>query len=432
MKELADRPIRIVSEAPVIHWWRLAVWGSQVRLVPPWDEHEARKLRRIAHRLVFDTLTRSGKTLFLLSMALFYLSYRHPEYYSLTTTALCVSALVSSGLVSWLFRPQVHARRSCAHHGTVGERFKSRIQITNIGRFTIHDFALREMKGGKVKWDKEWQLRCFEQLSPSESRTVDLCFTPNHRCKIQLNGLVIHSYFPGFLVRTSCKRYSPKTVYILPKRYTGSLPSIRLLASQAKTFTRGDDKASGSSPSHHYDQSRPFQLGDSPQRLDHRATARRGKPMTKVYIGEKQADSSEVYLYCDTSVADFKPWQPRPESGLALNKRLAVAVAVAEKIEAEQLGFKHIAWQDSWLEVESFDQYVEQVAMIEASRRTLMPDGLPSAGGVAIVIVDHWSEDFEERILSWRAQGSVVLIFYLCDSSERALPEFDGIYAVYD
>ena len=89
----------------MIHWWRLAVWGSQVRLVPPWDEHEARKLRRIVHRVVFDTLTRSGKTLFLLSAVLFYLSYRHASFYSLTTTALCVSVLISSGLVGWIFRP---------------------------------------------------------------------------------------------------------------------------------------------------------------------------------------------------------------------------------------------------------------------------------------------------------------------------------------
>lgn len=434
MKELADKPIRVTGESAALHWWRMVVWGSQVRLLPPWDEHEANKARRLVRRLVFDTLTRSGKMVALLTVLLFYLSYRHPESFTVLTAALCFSALLASAVVSWFFRPRVYVLRNSPHHGYIGEPFKSVISTTNIGKRPIRDYALREMKGGKAKWDKEWQLRCYERLEPGQSELIDLRFTPNHRCKIQLNGLVIHSYFPGFLVRTSCKRYCPKTVYILPKRYSGVLPSIRLLADQANRFTRGDDYAKGTAPSHHYDQSRLFQLGDSPQRLDHRATARRGEPMTKVYVGEDREESPNIYLFCDICVLDFEPWQPRPDSTLSLNKRLAVAVATVERIYAEQLELKQAAWQSAWLDVESFDQFVEMVATLAPSRQVRVPDQLPDKRGLVVFIVDHWSTLFEDRVLDWRRQGAVVLVFYLAKSQSPrgTLPEIEGVTVIHE
>lgn len=296
MIELADRPVRVPEETILLHWWRMLRWFSNLRLIPRWHEHRTRIPLRAFRRFYYDSLTRTGKIILICSLLIFLLSYRAISDLLLFTSAFGIGLLLWSALLGSIFRPKVIVSRETPSVAVVGEPIVSKIKVTNNGRFSLHNYTLREMVVPYGRWPQEWLRPHQQKLAAGQSTTLSVRCTAQQRGLLHLSGLAIQTYFPFFLTRFTSRVQKPAEVYVLPETLKATIPSLRHIADLAsRHLTLGSDNTR-KGPSLDYAYSRPYQTGDSMRRLDHRASSRYGEPMSKVFEGVEQIRRDKVHL----------------------------------------------------------------------------------------------------------------------------------------
>lgn len=418
MSEVADRPLRLSDELIVIHWLRLARWIMNLRMIPRWYEHANRPLMRLYRRLFYDGLTRSGKIILICSLFIFLLSYRVGSSFLLLTAALGLSMLLWSAVLGFWYRPRVSVQCDTPQVAIAGHPLTSRIRVNNENTRRLYNFSVRELVVPDARWPKEWLRPHQMSLAPAQQSTLKVNFEPKKRGVIILSGLAVQSYFPFFLTRLTLRTEASREVYVLPPTLEVSLPSLRQIAESAsKRMTMGSDNAR-KGPSLEYAFSRPYQVGDSLRRLDHRASSRRGEPMSKVFEGADEIRRDKVYLIVDLTLANFERWQRRPANDKPLDNRLALAVEIGLSAQNEGFSLTALATGSQWhslANIQEFYQYIATSKPEKPNHRPL-PDTVLADNGVHILVVGRWEPEVKNQVEKWQQLGILVLIFLLPES----------------
>ncbi|MEX0963899.1 MAG: DUF58 domain-containing protein [Pseudohongiellaceae bacterium] len=430
MSELADRPVRVPSEAILMHWWRLIRWFSNLRLVPRWYEHRARFLLRIFRRLYYDGLTRTGKIILICSLLIFLLSYRASSGFLIFTSSFGIGLLLWSSVLGFICRPKIIVTRDTPNTGIAGQQLTSSIRVTNEGRFSLHNFTLREMVVPYGRWPGEWFRPHQQNLPAGQSTTLSVHFEPLRRGVLNLSGIAVQSYYPFFLTRFTARALAPAEVYVLPPTLPVSIPSLRNIAEQASKRLSLGNESTRKGPSLDYAYSRPYQTGDSMRRLDHRASSRYGEPMSKVFEGVEQIRRDKVYLMVDLSLAGFKAWQRRPTDEAPLDERLALAVEIGLSAQNEGFSLAALAMGTNWHNLDGLQQFHKLIATCKPQRgysediKTL-PDSVLLEQGIHVLVLGRWTAEAEALLDRLQHAGILILVFLIAESAEDigTLPE---------
>lgn len=427
MKELADKPLRVDDEAFYRHWFRMAHWFANLRLVSRYTTHyEALGLPfyRVYRRFYKNGLTRAGKALIICSLLVFAFSYRASSGYVLASAALGCSLLAWSALLSTLYRPRVSIQRQYPDIAIAGQDLVSQITLVNVGSRTLHNFTVRELIVPRGRWPQEWQRPHRAALAPGQSETLNVAFEPQKRGMVELTGVAVHSYFPFFLTRSTQRLASEGEVCVLPPTLKVAVPSLRHIAERASKQLADSSDNSRNGPSMEYAYSRQYQTGDSLRRLDHRASSRRGEPMTKIFEGNKEIRRDQVHLIVDASLEGFEPWQRRPINGEALEQRLALAVEIGLSAQNEGFTLAAVATAGEWQPIENLLGFYRCIAECEPQRvknshGAYLPRSLLVEEGLYIFVVGRWDQEVQSRVEGWRSSGVLVLVFLLAESAEQ-------------
>lgn len=418
MQTLQDRPIRILDDPAYKHYWRLFYWVINLRLVPFWQERFRDPITVPFRYLFYDGLTRTGKALLLVALWVNFGSYIHETNYPISGASLLFVLLIVNYLLSRTATPNVAIERRASLIATAGETFTSHVTVTNLGTRTLKNFSLREMKGMPVVWPTESELHYRASLLPQETAMMQCQWTPRRRGVIHLWGIAVQSYFPLFLGRNLQRLEAQHSVYVLPFAFTHPVPSVRrLAAANNKESQSGFDNGLFRQP-HEYIDSRVFMVGDPLNRIDHKASARRGELMTRLYAGSQVAPSAEVHFICDLSLAGFEPWQPRPRNPEVLDRRLAALVAIYQQAITEKLSLGHWMVGAGWGQHGDEIEFYKQLTVVAPTRHFEVSDKLPAEKGVYCLVIGRWREELQERIENWQAQGATILVFMLPETKE--------------
>lgn len=429
MNELADRPLRVTDEVILLHWWRVARWFMNLRAVPRLRERSARYLTRIYRRYFYDGLTRTGKIILTCSVLIFLFSYQTNSDFLLTSAASGMALVLWSVLLGYLYRPQVVAQRETPAYAIAGQACVSRINVINRGPRTLHNFSVREMVIPFGRWPQEWSRPHQLALAAGNSTTLAVEFEPQKRGEMQLSGVAVQSYFPFFLTRFTQRIDIPCKVNILPATLPVNVPSLRHIADLAsKRLTLGTDN-SRKGPSLEYAYSRHYQTGDSLRRLDHRASSRQGKPMSKVFEGADEIRRDQVHLIVDLTLQDFQRWQRRPRDESALDVRLALAVEIGLSAQNEGFSLAAIAMGKQWHKLDNILQFYQHIAAARPERActsigSALPDKALAENGIHILVVGRCTHETQSLVERWQRDGILVLVFLIAENltDKGALP----------
>lgn len=427
MSELADRPLRIKEETILLHWWRLLRWFANLRLVPRWREENTRLMLRALRRYYYDGLTRPGKILFICCLLTFLFSYRINSNLYLLTAALGMSLLLWGACLGWLYRPNVSIRRNAPATGTAGIELTSQITVRNEGNLSLYNFILREQVVPYGKWPREWFRPHHMKLAPKQECAIPVSFQPNRRGKYELSGVAVESYFPFFLTRFIQRLEARNEIYVLPPPLPVAIPSLRQVAETAtKRLKLGTDNTR-KGPSLEYSHSRQYQTGDSLRRLDHRASSRLAKPMSKIFEGSEEIRRDQVYLVVDLSLQEFLRWQRRPVDASPLDDRLALTVEIGLSAQNEGFSLIALATGHQWHQLNTAQQFDQLIATCEptktreqaihASDRRL-PETTPNEDGLHILVLGRWNSEASDLVERWQKQGILTLVFMLPESKD--------------
>lgn len=421
MTEVADRPLRLSDEVIVIHWLRLARWLMNLRLIPRWHEHASKPLTRVYRRLFYDGLTRSGKIILLCSLVIFLLSYRAGSDFLLLTAAVGMSLLLWSAALGFLHRPQVSVQRDTPQNAIAGQSLVSQISVNNESSRSLFNFSVRELVVPDARWPREWQRSHQMSLAPGQQSTLSVSFEPKKRGVLTLSGLAVQSYFPFFLTRQTARVSKSTEVFVLPAALQVSLPSLRqVVESASKRLAGGSDNAR-KGPSLEYAFSRPYQTGDLLRRLDHRASSRRGEPMSKVFEGTDEIRRDKVYLIVDLTLANFARWQRRPPNEKPLHDRLALLVEIGLSAQNEGFSLAALATGHQWHTLANVLEFYQQVATCKAEKTNAatggaLPDKVLADNGLQLLVVGRWGAEAKNLVERWQQAGILVLVFLLPES----------------
>lgn len=425
MSELADKPLRLEDESILLHWWRMLRWFGNLRLVPRWREANTRILLRALRRYYYDGLTRTGKIVLICSLLTFLFSYRTNSDLFLITAALGLSLIVWSAVLGFLYRPQVTLERTAPVSGVAGQPFVSQVTVFNQSRRPLQNFVVRELVIPDARWPAEWARDHNTLLASGQSITLPVSFIPKKRASYQLSGVAVQSYFPFFLTRFTQRLMAQTTVYVLPEPLKLGVPSLRQVAEQATRKLKLGTDNSKQGPALEYSHSRPYQMGDSLRRLDHRASSRLGRPMSKVFEGAEEIRRDQVYLIVDLSLQAYQRWQRRPTDGRPLDRRLALAVEIGLSARNEGFTLAALATGSHWHELADpaeFDRHIatclpEKLPQqaVEPNVRNL-PEQVLNPDGLQILVLGRWTEEAKQQLERWQRSGILTLVFMLPES----------------
>lgn len=430
MNELADRPLRVPDEVFWLHWWRTTRWFMNLRAVPRWHERSARFLTRIYRKYFYDGLTRTGKIILICSLLIFLFSYRETSDFLLITAAVGLGLIAWTVLLGYRYRPRVSLQRDTPPYGIAGKPVVSQIRLRNDSTVGLYNFSVREQVIPFGRWPAEWQRPHRTRLAPGQSSSVAVEFMPLKRGVMQLTGVVVQSYFPFFLTRFNQRSELPTRVNVLPPTLPVTIPSLRHIADLAsRRLAMGLDN-SRKGPSLEYAYSRQYQTGDSVRRLDHRASSRRGSPMSKVFEGADEIRRDQVYLIVDATLDGFERWQRRPVNPQALDRRLALAVEIGLSAQNEGFHLAALAMGRRWQSLDNILEFYRHIAECQPQRActrlgTALPDSVLTEQGIHVLVVGRWTDEARGLVERWQRQGILVLVFLLAETPEHrgALPE---------
>ncbi|MDA1372342.1 MAG: DUF58 domain-containing protein [Proteobacteria bacterium] len=437
MNELTDRPLRVQDEIILLHWWRLIRWFANLRLVPRWREESARLFLRAIRRYFYDGLTRVGKIVLICCILIFLFSYQARSDFLLLTAAFGMAMLLWSSVLGFIYKPRVAIQRDTPKTAIAYQPLVSQIGITNESRRGLFNFTVRELVVPYGRWPKEWLRPHLLSLPAGQHTTVTVSFEPQKRGKLTLSGLAVQSYFPFFLTRFTVRCLVPKEVYVLPETLPVTIPSLRHIAEQAsKRLTMGTDNAR-KGPSLEYAYSRQYATGDALRRLDHRASSRRGEPMSKVFEGADEIRRDKVHLIVDLTLQEFQRWQRRPRDEEPLDERLSLAVEIGLSAQNEGFSLAALATGKEWHTLDNLLDFYQHIATCQPQRAVTsnghsLPTQVLSEDGLHILVVGRWSDETQAFVERWKSAGVLVLVFMMPESDEDigTLPTSDGFIEI--
>ena len=425
MKEFADRPLRVPQEPLALHAWRLGVWLLNLRLVPRLTER--RGGWRAPLRSLRDGLTPMGVALLLTSVLVLLLARRSNPGFELGFAAAGLVLIALDGIVGQLRSFRVQIERAGHAVAIAGQPCRNQLRLTNVGRRPAHDLSLREWRGPGWRLVAPAASTLVERLAVGESRTCETVIVPRARSLLELPGVALHSAYPLFLTRLTAGGALPLELPVLPPPLAISLPPLRELAARCLKTGVHAARAGGAIE---YTHTRAYQMGDPATRLDHRASARRGELMSRVFRGGSELRADGIAIICDTAVAGFAPWQRRPRDPAALDRRLALVLELAAHARAEALPLKLLALGADWQPMADEAALHRAVATCPPARGTRLPASLPDPGLLYVLVTEDAGDAITTPLAAWRAAGALVLAFRLGGRGGHALPPGPGNHEI--
>lgn len=427
MQELADRPLRVPGEPWPVHLWRLARWGANLRLVPSRPEWRPGRWRALRTPRLADALTRPGQVLVWSALMIALLGFRNRSGFPLLGAGVALGAVVWAGVVGRLLRPRLKVDWQVRGPALLGSAHRARVRLINVGRWPAFDLSARPLRQAVLRRDAEPERAVRTRLGAGAATTLDITLIPRRRGVLALDGVAVHSYFPFHLTRTTTRVAQARELCVLPPAPPLDLPPLRTLA--ADLAGRGAQRAQRDAGVE-YQESRPFRPGDSPLRLDHRASARRGEPYTRVYQGSERYVPAGLALVVEPSVAGFARWQRRPRNPAALDRRIGAAAEVVRRAAAEQLAVRWLWLGGQWLTPDDTDAVWNALARMVPAHAPTLPTGDFPAECLGALITG----DAHAAAQAWRAQharaGAVIAWLAVAEGRRSPAPALAaGIYA---
>lgn len=419
MQEFADRPLRVPGEAWPVHAARVVRWVLNLRLVPSRPEWVGGRLARVRGARLADALTRPGQVLVWGALMIALLGFRNRSGYPLTGAAIALGAVAWAALAGQVLRPRVRARVRLDGPAVVGVAHRAQVDITSIGRMPAYDLTVRALRQSALRRDVETDRPVCARLAPGGHTALPMTVVARRRGVLRLDGVAVQSYFPFHLTRATARLELPAELCVLPPPPAFDLPPLRTLAAdlaglgaQRARFKEGTE----------YQESRPFQTGDSPLRLDHRASARRGALYTRVHRGRERYVPGGLALVIEPSLAGYARWQRRPRNPAAYDRRIGVAAEIARRGAAEQLAVRALWLGHDWQVPADPDALWRALAQASPAHAPALPDTPPPADCLCLLVTGSAHVPAQLWLDQMRAAGVVGAMLVVAEARRAALP----------
>lgn len=421
MQEWADRPLRVPGEAWPRHALRLLRWGLNLRLLPARRERGAGGwLGALRSVRLGDLVTRPGQVLLWGSVMVALLGFRNRSSFPLIGAGVALTVVAWSLLAGQALRPRVRVAVRLEGPASVGTPHRAHVDLENLRRrLPAFDLSVRALRHPGLRRDADTERALLTRLRGGQRGTLPLTLTARRRGTLRLDGLAVQSDFPWGLTRATARVPAPLDVVALPPAPRLELPPLRALA--ADLGGRGEQRARHREGVEYRD-SRPFQTGDSPLRLDHRASARRGALYSRVHEGSERYLPSGTALVVEASVHGYARWQRRPRDPRLLDRRIGAAAEIARRATAEQLPVRALWLGSAWETPADADALWRALADCPARRAPALPEALPPPELLCVLVTGNANAP----VLAWleraRSAGRVVAWVEIAENARDHVP----------
>jgi len=355
--------------------------------------------------------------------------------------------LISCAYVSF-FRASFRVERRLPRFATVGQPFRYRVSLQNLGRKRQSALTLLESLDRSLPNYTEWvalQLanerrnpsfrftrprrtvmkfmpgRASEAqipvAQPGETVETEVELTPLRRGPLHFAGVLIARTDPLGLMRSFVKVPAPQTTLILPRRY--ALPPIALPGS-VKYQEGGVTFASNVGQSEEFISLRDYRKGDPLRHIHWRTWARIGRPVVREFEDEffvrhalvldtfTALDPSELFEEAVSVAASFACTVGTQESLLDL-------LFVGPESYCFTAG-RGVAHGDHMLEILASVRATKEERFKDLERLVL--DHAPAVSGCICVLL-AWDEQRREFIRKLRELGVPVLVLVLVEENQK-------------
>ncbi|RME67223.1 MAG: DUF58 domain-containing protein [Verrucomicrobia bacterium] len=258
--------------------------------------------------------TKAGLMLSAISMFIGIAGYNSSSNILFITLSLLLSAIVVSGLLSWLNFRSTAWRMILQPPFRAGERAVVDLEVFSGKRF-LPTYSLGF--GFRVSSGDTGRLSLGRRLDPGETRRLQWSFTPRHRGRELIEMTGVSSQFPfGFLYKQFGGRIA-REVHVWPARiaYASSLVAQAVPNSMGDVLNRA---GSGND----FINLREYRIGDSYRQVHWKASARQRRLMVRQLLAENH---SGFFLQVDTSASVWSD----PEQ---FEKMCSLAATLAEDL----------------------------------------------------------------------------------------------------
>lgn len=419
MQEFADRPLRVPGEAWPVHAARVVRWVLNLRLVPSRPEWVGGRLAPVRRARLADALTRPGQVLVWGALMIALLGFRNRTGYPLAGAAIALGAVAWAALAGQVLRPRVRASVRLDGPAVVGMAHRARVDLVSTSRLPAYDLTVRPLRQSALRRDVETDRPVCARLAPGGHAVLPMTVVPRRRGVLRLDGVAVQSYFPYHLTRATTRLGLPGELCVLPPPPPFDLPPLRTLAADLAGL--GAQRARLREGTE-YQESRPFQSGDSPLRLDHRASARRGALYTRVHRGSERYVPGGLALVVEPSLYGYAPWQRRPRNPEAYDRRIGVAAELARRGAAEQLVVRALWLGHDWQAPADTDALWRALAEARAAHAPALPETSPPADCLCLLVTGSAHARAQAWLDQLRAAGVVGAMLVVAEGRRTTLP----------
>jgi len=361
-------------------------------------------------------------------------------------SALLAGVLAIAFFWAVLRRGQVSTKRILPPTASVGDDLTYRVRVTNQGKRTLHDIALKEssddprpgiweflnltepgeekrnlfdrifvfyrwkwLSEGGGRWETQEMSEGFS-LKPGESSEMTLRLLPLRRGVIELWDLRVLLPDPFGLFQRSRPSVSPsQEVLVLPRRY--SLPAIEL-GGQSELKVGGETASTQRGEGGEFLGLREYRPGDPMRKIHWKSWARTGIPVVKQHEQNRFAryglildtkldgSSPEIFEECVSVAASFV-------STMDKSRCLLDLMFVRDQPQVYTAG-RGVAKASELMEV---------LARVEASdvsgyeALTVLISKYAAEMSAAVVVLSGWDEERDTFIKKLRASGLELKVF---------------------
>ncbi|MBN1126629.1 MAG: DUF58 domain-containing protein [Sedimentisphaerales bacterium] len=328
----------------------------------------------------------------------------------------CLLLFVTSLMIALIFRPHITITGRLPHRAVAGQTLTVRYTLTNHGRFSAFDLALRWID---LPMEIEYldTARFLPCIRPGQSVEMKVRLHPTRRGQYQFFAPSCISTFPFHLFCSRGSAMARESLLVVPD----FRPLESLGVSIARRYHRGGFLPAGrTGESPEYVGNRPFRPGDEPRKIDPRAWARLSTPVVKEYHEEYFGN---VAIVLDTNVIFPGKTQPISQSNHAFEAAVSLTAAVAQNLSSHDNIVNVLTAGDKVYDlmvgrhINQFDRILEVLAGVELSLYAGF-DSLPPAlvdelanTSTVVYILLYWEPSRQQFIQQIAQKGCRSIVF---------------------
>ena len=361
-------------------------------------------------------------------------------------SALLVCLIVVAMLTAPFFRMRFEARRILPKFGTVGEKLRYQVVLTNRGdknqqdlwyleeladlRLNYQEFldliwtdssamslSFRMTQSGKRYRSARFRDHAVPDLPVNEQVTFPISVVPLKRGYLRLQGITLARTDPFGLFKAYAKIRHADSILILPKRYP--IPEISLSGSP-KYQQLGVELASSVGESEEFIALRDYRRGDPLRHIHWKSWAKTGRPIVKEF-------QDEFFIKHALILDTFSPRDP----GDQFEEAVSVAASFACTLQTQEslLDLMFIGPEAYCITagrgLGHTEQLLEILAAVQVCRdkpvstlERLVRNHLDALSGCVCILLD-WDRPRQKLVQLIRQSGVPLRVMIICDNQNR-------------